>query len=159
MINVMIGIHNKTGGFLPYVPGTIADCSSHNLTCLINTDIVRATFFCGKSFLQEIEDIGWRFSLIKFGPCNDNTTWCTDSLNTVKAIGREVVFSLDIFRTTFIMWMLNNRMRRFLPCLPLTRVLKNTMDAIKSRLTSLLNTLLPLRCMVSTSLSWFDFII
>src|ERR1700679_3305737 len=112
-----------------------------------------------QDILQEIEDIGWRFSLGKFGPSNDNTTWCTESLNTVKPIRREVVFSLGIFWGIFIMWILNRRTGRALPSLMLTRALENTTDAIDSRLISLLNILLPLRCMVLTSLSWFDFVI
>jgi hypothetical protein len=57
------------------------------------------------------------------------------------------------------MWMLNSRTGRFLPILTLTRALENATDAIDSRLTSLLNILLPLRCMVLTSLSWFNFVI
>ena len=56
------------------------------------------------------------------------------------------------------MWMLNSRMRIFLPILMLTRALENTTDTIESGLTSLLNTLLPLRCMVLTSLSLFNFV-
>ena len=159
MISVMIGIHNKTAGFLPCVPRPITDWCSQNLACLINTDIVRVTFFSGKNILQEIKDVGWRFSLGKFGPSNDNTTWCTDSLNTVKPIRRKVVFSLDIFRCIFIMWILNSRTRRTLPGLMFTRALENATDAIDSRLISLLNILPPLRCMVLTSLSWFNFVI
>jgi len=38
-------------------------------------------------------------------------------------------------------------------------VLENMMDAIESGLTLLMNILLPLKCMVSTSLSWFNFVI
>ena len=56
------------------------------------------------------------------------------------------------------MWMLNSRTRIFLPILMLTRALENTTDTIESGLTSLLNTLLPLRCMVLTSLSLFNFV-
>jgi hypothetical protein len=107
----------------------------------------------------KIEDIGWRFSLSKFGPSNDNTTWCTDGLDTVESIRREVVFSFHIFRSIFVMWILNSRMARKLPMLPLTRTLENTTKTIDSRLTSLLNILLPLRCMALTSLSWFNFVI
>jgi hypothetical protein len=79
--------------------------------------------FSGKNILQKVENIGWRFSLGKFGPSNNNTTWCTNSLNTVKPIRREVIFSLDIFRKIFIMWILNSRMGRMLPSLMLTRSL------------------------------------
>jgi hypothetical protein len=57
------------------------------------------------------------------------------------------------------MWMLNGRAGSFLPRLMLARALENTADAIDSRLTSLLNILLPLRCMVLTGLSWFNFVI
>ena len=159
MISVVIGIHNKAAGILPCVPRSITDCSLHNLTFLINTNIVRAAFFSGKIILQEIEDIGRRFRLGKFGSSNDNTTWCTDSLNTVKPIRRVVIFPLVIFRSIFIMWTLNGRTGRFLPRLMLTRALENTTNAIDSGLTSLLNALPPLRCMVFTSLSWFNFVL
>ena len=79
MISVVIGINNKAAGHLPCVPRPIIDCSLHNLTCLINTDIVRTTFFSRKNILQEIEDIGRRFSLGKFGSSNDNTMWCKNN--------------------------------------------------------------------------------
>ena len=57
------------------------------------------------------------------------------------------------------MWTLNGRTGRFLPRLMLTRALENTTNAIDSGLTSLLNIFFPLRCMVLTGLSWFNFII
>ena len=94
----------------PCVPRPIIDQSTHNLASLINTDVVRATFFSGKNILQEIEDIGWRFNFGKFSPSNDNTIWCTDSLNTVKPIWREVVFSLGIFRSIFC-WISKDKLR------------------------------------------------
>ena len=57
------------------------------------------------------------------------------------------------------MLILNKRMGRMLPSQMLTRMLENTTDAIYSRFILLLNTLIPLRCMGLTSLSWFDFVI
>ena len=91
MIDVMIGVNNEPCCWLPAVPTSFSKTCPQYKASLVNANICWSRLFSREDGLQEAKNVcGW-FCFRKFGPCNDNTTWCTDSLNTIKSWSFEVV--------------------------------------------------------------------
>ena len=83
VIVVVICVNNKTSCVCPIFPPLTSNSCFENLTCFVNAYIRRSIFLFRKQFIKPLENVSWRFRFWKFGPCNDNSTWCTCCFNTI----------------------------------------------------------------------------
>ena len=77
VIVIVICVNNKSSCVCPIFPPCTSNSYLEDLTCFINAYISRSILLIRKYFIKPIKNISWRFRFWTFGPCHDNSTWCT----------------------------------------------------------------------------------
>src|SRR6266511_6371673 len=94
VVGIVISVNNKASSiFSDRIPfSTVNSCSKYQAG-FINADVLRPRFFSWIDHFQKVENIGCKLCLVKFGPCNNCTTWSTNSFYTIILSRTEKVFT------------------------------------------------------------------
>ena len=90
VICIVVWVNNESACLGPSFPAAINNAMPKHCTCFINANVRWPWFLCWIHCFQPCQNIGRWLCLCKLGPSNDNSTWCTNSLNTVELMWGEV---------------------------------------------------------------------